>query len=406
MTDDIIPFAARDAQEDENLGLITRRDAVNDLRRMQKLPRFPTPFPSLTTALGLDGWMVGQSYVLVGGTGVGKTTFTLDCAAHQARHYGPVLYGSEEMRPGHCLTRAGAGPLGVTSNDLIRGVAEFTDDELEETLPEAFYFTRRVPLAQLRKQVKFLRKKYGKPVFLVVDYLQKLAAQVAKEMQAAGEKPDLRQATTHASSILCTIAEEDEATVLAVSSGGRSSAAKLRGSRGGRFIDVRDIPPSELVDTAKESGDVEYDAAGLITLSVSSDLDVDNYQVATMTVAKARYGRVQHIAMAYDGERGVWHDRGRVEPRKKDDPERDEQLTAERIASLNEIAVKAFDWLERAPLSFEGLRRNMHKARSDIELALAPFIRDGSIVVAGQGRSRKLKLVGSRSLPGLGGGAT
>jgi NADPH-dependent glutamate synthase beta subunit-like oxidoreductase len=250
----------------------------------------------------------------------------------------------------------------------------------------------------LRKQVQFLRKKYKAPVFVVIDYLQKLAAQVARDLQAQGEKPDLRQATTIASSMLCTIAEEDEATILAVSSGGRSSAAKLRGSRGGRFIDVRDIPPSELVDTAKESGDVEYDAAGLITLSVSDETDADGFQVATMTVAKARYGRVQHIAMAYNGAGGVWHDRGRVE-RKKVEEERAE-LTAERIQLLNKIAADAMEWLARAPLSLEGLRRQMKRSRTDIELAIAPAIQTGAIVRVGAGPKQKLAL-GTPALPGI-----
>ena len=56
---DVIAFADRDRDPLVDLGIITRDGAVADLRRMQTLPRYETPFESLTKGLGM-GWYGGQ----------------------------------------------------------------------------------------------------------------------------------------------------------------------------------------------------------------------------------------------------------------------------------------------------------------------------------------------------------
>lgn len=371
------------------LGIITRWGAIDDLRAMQKIGRYATPFPSLDAALGLGGWFGGNVYVLVGGTGVGKTTFMLACGRDFALRHGPVLYLTEEMRTGHCLTRAVAHRLGVSSNSLITGGHGVTDDELAAELPDRLFFMRRCGLDKVRQAVVTLRQMHDDVAPLViVDYLGKLADQ----MLAADPHMDPRLATTMASSQLVAIAEQLASPILAVSAGGRSSNAKLRGRPGGRAQNPRDLPPSEFVDVAKESGAVEYDATALLTLSIGDELDVDGHQVATMTVAKARYGRAQHIAMSFDGAAGVWHDRGRVEPTKKAEDVDPSQLTADRIARISKIEQLVLTALAIAPQSMAALREQIKLARPDIELAVSRLMGAGAVVKSGSTKSCRYKL--------------
>lgn len=379
--DNVIPFAERDRDVAAELGILSVWDAIADLRRMQALPTYSTPFESLTEAIGLGGWMAGQVYVLVGGTGVGKTTFTLAAARHFAELHGPVLYLTEEMRPGHCYTRAAARTLGVTSNQLIRGTAAYDDEALAQVLPKRLMFMRKTTPDKIRKAVLYLRQQHRCAPLVVVDYLQKLAAQVAAGM----ERPDMRLATTQVSSELCKLAEDLDAPVLAVSSGGRSANSKLRGNRAGaKRQDPRDMPPSEMVDTAKESGDVEYDSAALMTISMGDEVDVDGHQVATLTVAKARYGRAQHIAMAYDGVAGEWHDRGRVEPRKADSIDT-AQISAARAEELEQCAAAIVALVKVAPMSRNAIAKALKKRKTDVLDAVMLLRSRGEVYEQGTG---------------------
>ena len=397
--DDIDMFAARDREPPSELGLMTPWDAVKDLRKMQGLPRYPTPWPSVTAAIGLDGWYAGQLYTLVGGTGVGKTTFAIAVAKHFAENHGHVIYVSDEMRTGHCLTRAASGALGVSSNDIVRAHHAYTDEQLASTLPPRFWFMRRRPLAKIKEAGLWFKQTYGYGPLFVIDYFGKVVNQVLKSM----EKPDPRRATSIVSDELLMIAEDLDSPIFALSAGGRGSTSKLRGNRGNRRMDVRDISPAELVDTAKESSDVEYDAAALLTISVSDERDIDGLQIATVTVAKARFGRAQHIAFAYDGPNGIWYDRGRVE--RAPDVKPGAAVDAMN-AEMSTLRAEVMGILAHGPTSqraiAERIRKAGGKARMEtIGQAVNQLVKTGDAERIGNGRNARVQLA-SPPLPGMG----
>lgn len=402
--DDVDAFAARDREPTvsgkrrRGAKRMNMVEALEDLRRITKLPRYPTPFPTLNHSLGLGGHVGGQVIVVAGGTGMGKTTLLLTLAQDYAVHHGPVLFVTLEMRAGHCVARASAPALRVSANQLLYGELEV--DVHNVPLSSNIEFIEKCSLAELRESVEDMKKEYGKAPLVIIDYLQKLVAQA----MVGDARPDPRLATAATSAVILGIARELEVPIVVASATGRGSAAKLRGTqRGGRRGDPRELPPGELVDVSREASDVEYDAAALLALHVSDETDIDGHQVATLTVAKSRFGRSCHIAMGYDGAGAIWIDKGQVERKKKveEDPEK---LTAERIELLNKIAIDALEWLARSPLSLEGLRKQMRRSRTDIELAIAPHLRDGTIVKIGSGPKQKLALAATGTLPGMGGG--
>ncbi|HVK89490.1 MAG TPA: hypothetical protein VM513_35450, partial [Kofleriaceae bacterium] len=82
--------------------------------------------------------------------------------------------------------------------------------------------------------------------------------------------------------------------------------------KGKLFQTPRKFAPYELVEVSKESGAVEFDGAGIIVLSLSDEYE-DDERIATITVAKARFGTEVHIDARYNGRRGTWRDLGAAE---------------------------------------------------------------------------------------------
>lgn len=406
--DDIDAFAERDREpdprrqpnlrtraEDKPVRRVARRyklrDALADLARLAALPTYPTPFPAINSALGLGGLVCGYAHVVAGGTGKGKTTFLLDLARHHAIHHGPVLFVSLEMPAGHLLARAVSGDVGSTTNALLRGERLLSLDEI--TLPPRVEIVEVCSLDELRNTVEDVTAEYGQAPLVIVDYLQKLADQVMATM----DRPDLRLATTAASAELLSIARQLSIPIVLASAISRGSNARLRGANG-RTADPRLIPPDMFDDVAKESGAVEYDAAGLFVLHVSDERDVEGYDVATITIAKSRFGYRCHVAAAYDGAGGRWHDRGRVE--KKTAEVNAQALTAERIAELNSLQMAVLEVLRVGPMSKTRLAKALKRRLADVNDAMAPLLRAGQLTETGKGAACRIALTES-SLPGM-----
>lgn len=287
----------RFAAEKEPVRLISVGRALEELEALAKAPVYPTPFPTLNEAIGFGGFLGTQVYTLAAGTGRGKTSWVACVAAHAAQTV-PVLVASYEMKPGYFIARRAAGALRVHSNEILRGNVSMRD--VLATIPYGrFFMLHRPSLAELRLAVTKMTQRFGVPPLVIVDYLQKLADQVGRGMQ----RYDARAATTEASETLCEIADSSAAAIVAVSAIGRHNNK--------RTANPRQLEPYELVDVAKESGAVEYDGAGMIVLSLSKDFDEEG-RIATMTLAKTRFGEECHIDSRYVGYSGDWFDRGRV----------------------------------------------------------------------------------------------
>lgn len=287
----------------KRLKLMTIDDALDDLVGISNATVFSTPFETLNHAMGFGGILGTQVYTVAAGTGRGKTTWVGALAAHVAESGPPVLVSVHELGPGYFVARKAAGLLGRHSNDILRG--EVDRDLIRRAMPYPnMFFLKRPSLEELREATDFIAQKFGRPPLLIVDYLQKLADELAAKMQ----RPDLRLATSAASTALLEIGERTGAGIVAVSSIGRGKNA---------LKSPRKSHPYDLVEVAKESGAVEYDGAGMIVLTLSDEFEGDE-RIGTITLAKARFGTEMHIDARYQGARGMWRDCGEVE---REEPE-------------------------------------------------------------------------------------
>lgn len=286
-------------EANEKLPIITVGGALEEIERLAKTPIFETPFDELNRALGFGGPLGGQVYYLAGGTGFGKTSFIGKLAKHHAMQGRPALIAFWEMFAGYYVARMAAPILGVHSNDIIR--AQLAPGDVMRALPPMIEFLDAPSMSTLKRACeRHVRAGRGAPL-LFVDYLQLFADQILATMT----RPDARLANTQASGCLRALAKETGAAVIAVCAAGRSSSKRL-------VEDVRKKPPRDLVDAAKESGSIEFDGAGVIVLSVADEKDADGANIATITVAKARFGEPTHIDARYDGRTGNWTEIGRV----------------------------------------------------------------------------------------------
>lgn len=336
--------------------LITIDGALDDLEAQSRAPVFRTPFPALNDAIGMGGLLGTQVYTVAAGTGRGKTSWVAELAAGVADDGTPVLISVHELGPGYFVARKAAGVLGCHSNDIIRwkGV---TRREVLGALPygDRMLFLKRPTLQQLRDATDHVAQRFGRAPLLIVDYLQKLADEIASRQQ----RPDLRIATNEASSALLEIGERTGAAVMAVSSIGRGKK---------ELTNPRKLNPYALVEVAKESGAVEYDGAAMIVLSLDDNYDGDE-QIGTMTVAKARFGRACHIDARYHGSRGTWRDCGEVPKTEvavtpkapaaaKEAPPSDAEMRRRLIADLQKSPARGKDHLvERVVGNKSALRR-------------------------------------------------
>ncbi len=278
--------------------VISVHQALEELVALASTPVYTTPFDGLNVALGFGGMLAGQVYFLAGGTGFGKTSWLGSVVKFHAMNGGHALVAFYEMFAGYYVARMTAKPLGCHANAILRG--EIGMGLVAAAMPQNIEFLDAPSLATLRLVIDEHIAAGLPPPLVVVDYIQLLGDQVLATMA----RPDPRQANTLASAGLRAIAKATKCVILVVSAASRSVGKKLAG-------DVRKTPPRDLIDAAKESGAIEYDGAGVIVLSVSDETDGDE-MVATMTVAKARFGEAQHLDARFDGRTGWWRECGRV----------------------------------------------------------------------------------------------
>jgi replicative DNA helicase len=338
-------IAKRHTDAERPLRVINAFQALDELKVLADAPIYQTPFPTLNAALGFGGMLGTQVYTVAAGTGRGKTSFVGAIAGDQAQRT-DVIVASYEMKPGYFVARHTAGKLGVHSNAIIRGQVSLK--EIAAAMPHArLFFMHKQPLGDVRRAVLRSKSKRGVPPLLIVDYLQKLTEEIMRTQQ----RPDARLATAEASAMLCEIAEETGCAILAVSATSRASSR--------RTLNPRKLEPYELVDVSKESGSVEYDGAGLIVLSLSSEFDGEE-RIATMTLAKARFGEEQHIDARYHGARGDWRDLGRVQDDDESDTSAEESaddLRARIVRAVsNEAAKSKREIGKRLRMSGSGVR--------------------------------------------------
>jgi hypothetical protein len=287
--------------------------------------------------------------VVVGRPGRGKSGWSLQTAVAAAVAGAPVVYMSCEMGDDELLARALAVRSGgrVPWRSVMRGAVP--DDELAEAVAEldrqasdlagpCLYLwappKRERNLDGLRAFVEAVAARHGRPVLVVVDYVQRLG----------DDENDRRVEILKASGALRDLSRPAEnypgAAVLAISSTARgyyprfaNCPALLRAELGGfvlrpkpgnnDLVSAAYEPGEGIEGTGKETGELEYDASVVIALTCDSDADevrvgrtplaaenrpIHGIRAGLVVVAKNRAGPTGWAPMTFHAPTGRWAD--------------------------------------------------------------------------------------------------
>jgi len=352
-------------EANEKLPIITIEDTLDENERLARTPIFETPFPELNKALGFGGLLGGQVYYLAGGTGFGKTSWIATVVRAHAEAGRPALIAFWEMFGGYYTARMSAPILGVPATQILRGHVERRSiSNVFSAMPGSIEMLDSPSMSVLRRTVeRTIRLGRGAPL-IVVDYIQLLGEKVMATMQ----RPDPRVAAGMASAGLRALAKETGCAIIAVSAAGRSASKDLN-------KDVRKHPPRDLIAASRESGSIEFDGAGVIVLSMLDEMDGDEH-IATMTVAKARFGMTCHIDSRFGGHSGGWREIGRVQKVTTIDSKRDDGSFRQEILA----AIKKAGGIASKNKISKLIGRNKTSVLSEVDVMI-----DAGIVISTSG---------------------
>ena len=297
-------------------------------RKAGRFGAVPTPFDTLNGILG--GGFEPGIHVLVGGTGVGKSTAAVQCALHAARAGHAVGYVSLELELEQITARmmtevhnrnARLGERRVFFSDVVRGESEIDLEACAselDVLPIVIdaYSPLGWQASNLRRVAERARPlgADGKAPFIVLDYLQL----VGEEEDTT--RPDVRARIGRAAAVAHGIATDLRAAVLVVSSVARSHYPTLAGTTKGlndagiKFACERNeygddaraqiengfrfFGEDALVGLGKESGEIEYSASSVLAMVKGGPINAGTNekpsyggQRVALAVAKSRFGK-------------------------------------------------------------------------------------------------------------------
>lgn len=346
--------------------VLTNADAYDELLKLEGLPIYETPLPSLNAAIGYGGLIAGGVYDIVAGPGVGKSSLAVFVAGAIADSF-RALYATWEQQPGRLLGRLAAGRLKRASNLISRNA---TREEILGAAPTGMRWMSKPTLDELEEAVVIVGEEIGRAPIVVTDYVQRMAEAIMRTQA----KPDARLASAEASERLTVIAERTGCCVLAVAAASRAGRVKA--------ADARKLHPSDLIDVARESSGIEFDSSGLLVLSDTGDTDEDGWKVRTLTVAKARYGEVCHIDLRLDGASGLYSDAGRISEiaRKAKEEAKDEVMREE----IRESLKAAGDALSKRQIrQREDAKGKVHRwvkgREPDVRMCVDRMVADGEL---------------------------
>ncbi|MEZ4409241.1 MAG: DnaB-like helicase C-terminal domain-containing protein [Polyangiales bacterium] len=251
-------------------------------RREGREKPLATPWRNVDAVLGGGLWP--GMYVLVGGTGAGKTQWAVQAAVHAARRGEPVLYLALELSRQDLAARVVGAVSDVPWSRIQRG--NVSEAELPRVLDGArrardlpFHTECGVPFGYGAETLA-ARAWSLRPSLVVVDYLQLCTGR-------GGE--DARTTVGRVSYVARTIARDLKAAVVVLSSTARANYAELVNDPG------RD--PGDLVGLGKESGEIEYAADGVLVLARHADRP----KTRVLLVAKNRHGPVGRAELTWAG---------------------------------------------------------------------------------------------------------
>jgi replicative DNA helicase len=257
-----------------------------------------------TTGLGsldalIGGWMPGQTYIVAGKTGAGKTSFatnaTLSLALVAAQFdLGPVLYFSLEMTREDMADRTLAWLTGVPQDQvqMARYRKTLSDEQVQAVSLAHEKIARRVRListtdasvSAIRAHARAAKATHGVSA-IVVDYLGLIEAEKGAERGATRERE-----VAFASRGLRAMAMELDVPVIVLCQLGRRA----------------DKEPEPHLSMLRESGSIENDASGAVLFLWPKP---DEPGAVRVVVAKRRFGRPWvETTVRFDGATGSFED--------------------------------------------------------------------------------------------------
>lgn len=310
--------------------------ALFERRRDGLEPAVPLPPKWGRVAAELRGGLWAGCYVLVGGTGVGKSQWAFEVAYHAVTRTPapvPVLYvGLELDRAGVVARLTALGmhgqsvdnkgrPAYMNWSDLYLGGTQALWEangnegrQVRAKLDAApFYLVTGEAMggwsyAELPGMVDALRARHPKgPALVIVDFLQLVGS-------PAGVHEELRERIGKAAYMGRMVARKHGVSVLLLSATARTAYPLFAGEGKGDGGDVSGLgygDPGRFLGTGKESGEVEYAADGVIALCRGRQRDADALNPnpppspVWLAVAKSRTGRAKECsgwaALRFDG---------------------------------------------------------------------------------------------------------
>lgn len=241
-----------------------------------------TPWPNVDAVLGGGLWP--GMYVVVGGTGAGKTQWAVQVATEAAVAGLSGLYLALELSRLDICARVAGTLARVPWSGVLRGTL---NDQQASQLSEALKRMDGLPLHTecgvpfgYGPELLSARAASQRPALVVLDYLQ-----------LCGGRPgeDVRATVGRVSYVARTIARDLGAVVLVLSSTARANYADL--------VNDPAKDPSDLVGLGKESGEIEYAADGVLVLS----RDKAEATRRTLVVAKNRHGPLGRVELEWSG---------------------------------------------------------------------------------------------------------
>lgn len=284
----------------EPVKLVYVADALRSLAATPPLVPVPTGIEQLDALLD-GGLRAKRLYVLCGPPGAGKTAFVGELT-RRMRTAVPVLLCSTEIEPDEQAARLVAPAMGASADSILRHTVSPERGAKEaDGWPVALVDLDAVtesdvdPLSVITLHVDALAKAHGKRPIVIVDYLQDLVS-FDPERRRLGVSSMARR--------LRQLARNLDVPLLACSSVSRAhygGAPRAAGDEG----EAED--PRAWLAAAKESGDIEFAAAGLMYLD-TSPAEPGEDAPARVIVAKARMGQVGFVGLRFDGARGAFHE--------------------------------------------------------------------------------------------------